>query len=72
MTNDKRPEDITSDTGNTDQPDDESDTQGHSLLNAQFGGVMANERSREAAKWAKAEQARKNSKQHARGKDGHR
>lgn len=49
---------------------DEDDTQGHSLLSGQLGGVLANERARDAAKWAAGEKARK--QQHERGKDGHR
>jgi hypothetical protein len=72
MTIDKRADEITPDPESADQATDESDTEGHSLLNAQFGGVVANERAREAARWAKAEQARKQGQQHERGKDGHR
>jgi hypothetical protein len=48
---------------------DENDTQGHSLLSAQLGGVMANERNLEAARWAREQQARKQQNQR---KDGHR
>jgi hypothetical protein len=71
MTNDKHPADIEPSSDDAAQLTDENDTEGHSLLSAQLGGVIANERAREAAKWAIGEKARKQ-QQRERGKDGHR
>lgn len=61
MTNEKRPADVEPGSKEAVERDVEADhdTEGHSVLNAQLGGVMANERARDAAKWARQEQARK-------------
>ncbi len=39
--------------------EDESDVEGHSLFGAEYGRLVANERGREAAQWARQEAARK-------------
>jgi hypothetical protein len=44
--------------GPTDPPD-EGDVEGHSLLDAQYGQQVAANRSREAAEWARGENARR-------------
>lgn len=47
---------------------DAADTEGHSMLHAEFHRQVATSRSREAVEWSRSEQARKQSK----GKDkGH-
>ena len=66
MTNDKRTADQEPASDDAVKPT-EDDTEGHSLLSAQLGGVIAGERAREAANWARAEQARRRQQEHKKG-----
>jgi hypothetical protein len=58
--------------GPTDPTDplDEDEVEGHSLLDAQFGQQMAAQRSREAAEWARGENARRNAEKERKNKKG--
>jgi hypothetical protein len=65
MTETRRPSNSkpTTDT-DVDSTADLNDLSGHNMLSAQLGGVLADDRAREAARWAKSEQARKQNAHH--------
>ena len=50
--------------------DPEKDVEGHSLLNAQLGQALANQRAREAQEWARAERARRETNEARKEKRG--